>query len=495
MCYNTLSSCCCMFSNRSPLFCRQVFYLCLLLICGWVQSCSISSRIGHQTKRLLLEDSTIQTGQTGIAVYDLTNNRYLYQFQSDRYFLPASNMKLFTTYAAMEYLGDSLPGLYYQNWFDTALNILPTGDPTFLHPDFAQQPVLIFLQNNKTPLHFNSKATNISPDNIPRWGKGWSWDDYNEYYMAECNAFPIYGNVVTINRNPTAALDDVQQPIPLQVAPAYFQSQLLRVVEAAVAKPVYRREDSSLVKMSKGFFRINRAMDENVFSLQVAAAPFKRQEIPFATEGMATACSILKTDFGFLGYPTWMQDHSLYGEIPPHLQWHRINSQPTDSVLQRMLFRSDNFYAEQLLLMVSQRILGEMNTDVVIDSLQNRDFKDAPQALQWVDGSGLSRYNLVTPQSLIYVLKKLTDRFGLERVKRLLPTAGQGSLKNYAIADSNFFFAKTGSMSNHFALSGVLITNSGRCLLFSFMHNHFKGPTTSIRKREEQFIAYLRKSL
>lgn len=481
-------------SNRIIITSHQLIFYCLMFLGSLQQSCSVSSRIGHQAKRLLLEDSTIRTGQTGIAVYDLANNRYLYQYQGDRYFLPASNMKLFTTYAALEYLGDSLPGLYYQNWFDTALNILPTGDPTFLHPDFAQQPVLDFLRNKRASLHINTNAKNFSPDNITRWGKGWSWDDYTEYYMAERNALPIYGNVVTVNRNAAGEIDSVQQRISLQCTPSFFQTSLLNLVDQPTSTPVYKRNDSAATGLSNGHFKIGRRIDENVFSLQVATTPFKRQEIPFVTNGNATACSILKTDFGLQIYPTLLQDNSLYGETPPHLQWHRINSQPTDSVLQRMLFRSDNFYAEQLLLMVSQRILGEMNTDAVIDSLRKNNFKDAPQALQWVDGSGLSRYNLVTPQSLIYVLKKLTDRFGLERMKRLLPTAGQGSLKKYAITDSNVVFAKTGSMSNHFALAGIVMTNSGKCLLFSLMHNHFKGSSAAVRRQEEQFIAYLRKT-
>ena len=71
---------------------------------------------------------------------------------------------------------------------------IPTGDPTLLHPDFKKQPVIEFLQQTKKKIY----VTDI-PET--RWkieplGLGWSWNDYNESYMAERNAMPVYGNLI-----------------------------------------------------------------------------------------------------------------------------------------------------------------------------------------------------------------------------------------------------------------------------------------------------------
>ena len=53
-----------------------------------------------------------------------------------------------------------------------------------------------------------------------------------------------------------------------------------------------------------------------------------------------------------------------------------IHSQPTDSLLKPMMHRSDNFYAEQSLLMVSEKLLGTMNDRKIIDTLLKSDYKD-----------------------------------------------------------------------------------------------------------------------
>lgn len=71
-----------------------------------------------------------------------------------------------------------------------------------------------------------------------------------------------------------------------------------------------------------------------------------------------------------------------------------------------MMHRSDNFFAEQMLLMVSNALLDKMTNREVIDTILKTDFKNIPQLPVWVDGSGLSRYNLFTPKDFVFILKK-----------------------------------------------------------------------------------------
>ena len=134
-----------------------------------------------------------------------------------------------------------------------------------------------------------------------------------------------------------------------------------------------------------------------------------------------------------------------------------------------------------------------MNDEAIIDTLLNNDLKDIPQRPQWVDGSGLSRYNLFTPQDFIYILNKLKNDFGLERVKKILPTGGTGTLKRYFNSDSNFIYAKTGTLSNHVALSGFLITKKNKLLVFSVLNNNYEGSTVTVRRAVEKFLQQIRK--
>ena len=128
-------------------------------------------------QKQLIADSVLTNAFIGIAVYDVESRRYLHQHNSNKYFVPASNIKLPTLYAGMKYLGTKLPGLQYKEENDT-LYIQPTGDPTLLHVDFKTQPVVEFLKKQTKPIVINN--SNWKAEAL---GYGWAWDDYLGYYM------------------------------------------------------------------------------------------------------------------------------------------------------------------------------------------------------------------------------------------------------------------------------------------------------------------------
>jgi D-alanyl-D-alanine carboxypeptidase/D-alanyl-D-alanine-endopeptidase (penicillin-binding protein 4) len=144
------------------------------------------------------------------------------------------------------------------------------------------------------------------------------------------------------------------------------------------------------------------------------------------------------------------------------------------------------------LLMVSQQLLQTMSTSRVIDTLLKSDLRDIPQKPRWVDGSGLSRYNLFTPEDFIWLLNKMKDEFGMERLKRILPTGGTGTLANYFKNETGLIFGKTGTLSGQIALSGILYTKNNRILLFSILVNNHNGSVTTIRRQTEAFLRSVR---
>jgi D-alanyl-D-alanine carboxypeptidase/D-alanyl-D-alanine-endopeptidase (penicillin-binding protein 4) len=154
------------------------------------------------------------------------------------------------------------------------------------------------------------------------------------------------------------------------------------------------------------------------------------------------------------------------------------------------MLHSDNFFAEQTLLMVSNERLGRMNDARIIDTLLNSDLKDLPQRPYWVDGSGLSRNDLFTPRDFVWLLNKMKDEFGLARLKGILPTGGTGTLSNYYKRDSGYIYAKTGSLSGVVALSGFLMTKKNRLLIFSVLINNNSDPV--VRKKIEKFLEGIR---
>ena len=448
--------------NRSllPLFLIFNFYF---LIC----SCSAQKQIARQAKTILLEDTNIAKGHIGISIYEPATGKYWYNYDATKYFVPASNTKLFTLYAGMKYLGDSLVGLRYEKTGSDQTTIAGTGDPTFLHPDFKDQPVLDFIKKEPGISYLYDVLT----PSIAPLGYGWAWDDYGDDYMAERSELPIYGNVVTFNL----------QGDTVAVEPPYFYNYSFQWLNGTLKNGVSTK------------FKIVRPFEENAFhGLYPSSSKFTSQQVPFKINNnpgnkeplfLALLEDTLHRKLG----RTSSVDRRF---IPKNI----IHSQPTDSLFKPMMHRSDNFFAEQTLLMVSNEKLGYMNDKAIIDTLLNTDLKDVPQKPNWVDGCGLSRYNLFTPQSFVYILNKMKDEFGMDRLKAILATGGEGTIKNYYQKDAGFIFAKTGTLSNHCALSGFLYTEKGKLLIFSILTNHYQGGATPIRKAVERFLESIRHS-
>jgi serine-type D-Ala-D-Ala carboxypeptidase/endopeptidase (penicillin-binding protein 4) len=419
----------------------------LLLIA--LYSCGPAKLIHKNARHTLITHAGIDKAHIGISIFEAASNKQWYTFQGDHYFVPASNVKLFTAYAALKYLGDSIKGLKYEEHENNTIIIEGTGDPSFLHPSFPNQRVLDLL---KTKAHILINTENWKAQAL---GKGWSWDDYNSDYMAERSALPLYANLVRFKKK-----DD-----QLFVLPSYFKDSLIDETDGG--------SPSSFIK---------RNLLSNSFSKLNARTDFDSVAIPFITNEFYTTRRLLrdtlKKDVRASYYPL---------KTPRY-----INSQLLDDVLNPMMHESDNFFAEQVLLMVSNEELGVMNDERIIDSLLKTALSDLPQKPRWIDGSGLSRYNLFTPNDFVAILNKMNKEFGMDRVRKILPTGNEGTLKNYYVADSNHIYAKTGSMSGVVAISGYLYTRKNKLLSFSILVNNNTVSATEVRRAIESFLTNLR---
>lgn len=438
---------------------KQFFGVFLLLTgMGW-QACSPSHSIGKFAQRELLQQPGLEAAQVGISLYDPAKAAYLYNWQENKYFVPASNTKLFTLYAGLKYLGDSLVGIRYRQT-DTALFIIPAGDPTLLHPDFAAQPVIDFLKKTK-------KNTYLTSAN---WrdralGRGWPWDDYNDDYMPERSPLPVYGNMIRWVQDSASAsfysIPDVNWDVR-------FTTDTL-----------------------KKAFVVQREFNNNVFEITEGQGKNEERRVPFITNGIASAALLLKDTIGRTVFTGTVPRSS--GMSASHNSGLSIlHSRPVDSLFRPMMHHSDNFFAEQTLLMVSNERLGWMNDTRIIDTLLKSDLKELPQKPVWVDGSGLSRNDLFTPKDFVWLLDKMKNEFGLARMKRILPTGGTGTLASYYKKDSGAIFAKTGSLTGVVALSGYLITKKDHLLIFSVLINNHTAGGTAIRKDIEKLIEMVR---
>ncbi len=460
---------------------------CSLLI---ISSCSIEKQIGKSAKEDVLDTKALQAAHVGISIFDPLANKYLYNYQGDKYFVPASNIKIPTCYAAMKYLGDSLVGLRYKKGKNT-LFIQGTGDPTLLHPDFRNHPVYDFLSNKTDSIVISTYNWNEK-----NFGSGWAWSDYLEPYMAERSVMPIYGNLRKIE---TKGKDQYSKSFTFAMPNAeldFIPSYNSRIGQIAPHMDVDYYDSAFLLNHLKSgkrlYYDITRQIGSNELLYKMTLDQHLIQHITFDTKDFEFVKNILEDTlkskiildkFNFYTKNKF-NDFTFYNS--------KIHSQPTDSLLKPMMHRSDNFFAEQSLLMVSNERLGVMNDAKIIDTLLKTDFKDLPQKPRWVDGSGLSRYNLFTPQDFVAILNKMKSEFGMERLKVILPTGGEGTISSYYKAESGYIYGKTGTLSGVVAFSGFLYTKKGKLLIFSTLVNNHQANATEVRRAVEKFLVGIR---
>ncbi|MFC4262770.1 D-alanyl-D-alanine carboxypeptidase/D-alanyl-D-alanine-endopeptidase [Ferruginibacter yonginensis] len=423
---------------------KKCWFITSIFLCQWVMA-----QTNEKLVASFLNDTAIKTGHVGICIYEPASKQYLIQYNDQKNFTPSSNVKLFTLFAALQYLGDSIPGVQYIET-DTSIVLFPTADPTLLHPSFNQQPVLKWLQQSTKKLYLFQ-----SPQIIEPYGVGWAWDDYSDYFMPEKSAMPLYGNVVRFYGDKNNV--------------HYYPSKM--VTQFSVADDVNNAS-------------YNRAVTRNFYNNEFILTQYiqnKLEEVPFITSYKNTALLLGDTVHQPINI---IHDTSKLS----NQKIKTFYSVPTVDVLKKMMFESDNFLAEQMLLVISNLRFHQMNTTLLIDSLLKTDFINIPQQPRWVDGSGLSRYNLFTPQQFIYILQKLTDCFGVKKLQQILPTAGEGTLKAYYNGNEQRIFAKTGSMSNNVSLSGTLKTDSGKNLRFSVIINNYSGSGKAGRRAIEKLL-------
>ncbi|EAR01716.1 D-alanyl-D-alanine carboxypeptidase/D-alanyl-D-alanine-endopeptidase [Maribacter sp. HTCC2170] len=378
---------------------------------------------------------------TGFLLVDIESRDTIYNVNSTKYFTPASNTKIFTLYTSLKLLPERIPALKYIEKKDT-LFVEGTGDPSFLHPSLNDSTAFKFLEKH------DNVALHLDNFNDAKFGPGWSWDDYHYYYSAERNGFPVFGNILTIQNSDS-----------LNILPSFFQDSII----------------------DKEYY-INRELEQNTFYFN--STQKDTVEIPLMVQKGLTKNlleNILKKEVRLVSGMPSGEKKVLYG----------IQS---DSVFRRMMEVSDNFLAEQLLIVGSSTLSDTLNSKKSRDFILKNHLSGLRQPPRWVDGSGLSRYNLFTPESMVHILQKLYSEIPKERLFQFFPTGGvSGTIEDwYAGNTKPYIYAKTGSLGNNHCLSGYLITNSGKTLVFSFMNNHFMESSSVIKERMQTIFEEIR---
>lgn len=405
-----------------------------------------------QVKTQLEQSPVFAQHFTGFALFDLDSGKMVVEHNSHKYFTPASNTKILTFYAGLKILKDSIPALRYQMQHDSLI-FWGTGDPTLLHPDLQNNRVWKFLKFQREKLFFSAANFAVEP-----LGPGWSWEDYNDYYSAERSPLPVYGNIVRF----TGEFGDTR----VHIEPRYFRGQVKTSI------PVGSKNNIVLRQLDKNQFTFFPKRVTKDFEVDVPIKLSPELTIKLLSDTLQKPVKIINK------------------RLP--LTARTLYATPLDTLYKRMMQESDNMFAEHLLLLCSATIFDSLNTSLIINHVKKTYLTDLPDQPNWVDGSGLSRFNLFTPRSIIALWLKIYQELPRERLFSLLTVGGKtGTLKRFYQSEIPFVFGKTGSLSNNYSQSGFVTSKSGKTYIFAFMNNNYTRPLAEIQLEMERIMTQI----
>lgn len=432
----------------------SLFLFSLFLFSSCATSRHAERRYSKKIQKEVKESAVFNRAFTGFTLLDPETGKVFADVNGDKYFTPASNTKILTLATCLEVLRDSVPSFQFARQGDS-LFFRETGDPTFLNSNFNSWQKGFELLRDSTV----KKAYRFYRPRIEPFGPGWAWDDYEFGYSARRKNFPLYGGLVKIN---------AVRPDSLTLEPPFFRKYLHKSSTLDSGEMEVRPDEMGI------FYAAKTRFDQN----------FQRS-VPINWTANAVEDVLWDTlNRGIM---------SAY-KMPLPNRWQMLYSAPLDTVLRRMMYQSDNFIAEQMLLVCAGQKFGVLEQDTMMKWMLDSVLSNLPQRPRWVDGSGLSRYNLISPRDLSLVLLKLWKEQPHDYLMSLFPAGGlNGTVTSwYQGKDGKpYVFAKTGSMSGVHCLSGYILTRRGKTLVFSFMHNNFVGSNKAWKQEMQRILEFV----
>ena len=417
---------------------------------------SFSQKFNKRIERKIKKIESLEGAHIAVSLFDLNSRKKLAAIDENKYMNPASNIKLLTFLASINSF-DSIPSIKYFIENDTILNFKSTGFPLLLHPIYQDLNIIKFFENDYYLVYHNSKEV------IQKFGPGWSWDDYNYYFSSEISKFPIYGNAVSFYKDSLSS--------NIETFPKFFNNKLKFI----------DRDDESLIKRNK---------DKNFYIINKRSWKIKDSiKMPFITsDSLFTNLLSLA-----LNKRVKIIDEKYNSKI----NWQTLYTNYDETLYKGLLQNSDNLIAESLLLMISKDKFRSFDGNLAIQFFKKEWSSFLKDPLIWVDGSGVSRYNLITSRNLISVLDQIYKKIRWKGVSNLFPVGGiSGTIKDYYKSKNKpFIYAKTGTLRNNHNLSGFLIGKSKKKFIFSIMVNHHKSSSIEVKKGIADLLFYLRKKL
>jgi serine-type D-Ala-D-Ala carboxypeptidase/endopeptidase (penicillin-binding protein 4) len=455
-----------------------------------------SARFATRAKQLL-DAAPASKGEWGLLIIDASSGETLFEQNADKFFIPASNMKLFTTALALAKLGpdyrfhtavEARGAISSDGVLSGDLVLVGRGDPNLSNRKFpyelkeefdgAPERVLAELADAVKSKGVREISGDVVGDDSyfprERYPSGWEIDDMVWEFGAAVSAIVVNDNTVTLTLVPGENVGDPVQASLATVTPDFtVQNDVITSAPSVKSDLTLTREPASNVVKIKGTMPAKGPTRKLVLAIQepaqYAGALLKRllEDRGIRVTGTARAVHEAAT-----GAPAGM-------DADPTVLAEHVSVPLGDSV--KLVNKiSQNLHTE-MLLRTAARQNGVWLTAEDLAKFPQEFYATAgiaPGDVIQTDGSGLSRHDLVTPRAIVTLLSYAQKQPWFAPYYASLPVAGidgtlEDRMKNTSAAGR--IHAKTGSVEHVRTLSGFAETPSGRRLIFSFLSNNQGG--------------------
>lgn len=429
------------------------------------QADSLVSRIDTLIKYKLPQGSNV-----AISVYDLTDGKPLYGYQSDKLSRPASTMKLLTTITALSHPQADDPfrtevwykGVIKADTLHGDIYVVGGYDPEF--SDEALDSLVSAAERFPFSVVQGRIYGDVSMKDSLYWGSGWLWDDTPSSYQPYLSPLMLDKGVVTV----TASPGERGETASLKSTPAssYYtltNNTQTRTPSAGRFKVTRNWLTNGNNILVTGNVEGRRAGAVNIFS----SPDFFMHTFVERLKARGVRCT---SNYGFGEF----QKDSVSTQMVCY-------ETPVQDVVDQIMKESDNLDAEAMLCRLGvqstgkKHITAEDGLSAIRMLIKKLGYN--PDHFNLADGCGLSNYNYISPDLLVAFLRHAYSRTDVFRkLYKSLPIGGvDGTLKNRMQRGTRSYknvHAKTGSFTAINCLAGYLRADNGHEIAFAIMNQN-----------------------
>ena len=443
----------------------------------------------------LLKNPSLDPAHIGIYIEELETGKIIFAKNEHKLLMPASNMKLVTTASALSLLGPEYKyetEFYYDGEISNGvlngnLIIKGSGDPVICGRFHGNNPDSIFTLWSKKikELGINKINGKIIGDNSlyqdDGLGYGWEKDDLPYYYAAKTSSLSFNDNCIDLHFLPG---DKIGDPVNITQYPVKnytpIINEMVTVHKDSSSSSAFIRSYNQKEMTIKGKMKLGAKKDIDWATVTDPADFFMAAMVEeLQKNGIQTNKYVVTKDEIDYTTKTLLFVHE---SVPMKLIVENINK------------ISNNFYAETVLKSLYKK--DKVTTKKAVNTEKEflASFGIDTSRIFIMDGSGLSRHNLVTVHQISTILKYMRGTENGELYKKSLPVGGiDGTLKRRFKTGNakGHVFAKTGYVGRVRALSGYVEAVNGKEYVFSIIANHYPTPTRTINSLQDQIVTII----